>query len=119
MPYKVAKPCKYPGCVRTTAAAAGYCQAHAHFYQPPSYAAHDNRPSAAARGYNNSWQRIREEVLRNAGIPRAQWPLYDVHHAPDYNPSADPDHRHYTLTPMLHGDHSRHTGSARSKGEGV
>ena len=116
MPYKVPRPCKYPGCVHTTLTLTRYCETHAHHYQPPQRPA-DTRPSAAARGYDSEWQRIRAGVLRGAGIPRQLWHLYDVHHEPEYNPDIDPNHRNYTLTPMLHGEHSRQTG--RQRGEGV
>ena len=115
MPHKPPRPCKYPCCACTTLAATGYCEAHAHFYQPPQRLkrAPDARPSAALRGYDMSWQRIRDEVLQSAGIPEELRHLYDVHHTPEYNPAIDPDHRHYTLTPLLHGEHSRETGAAR------
>ncbi|MDR1902796.1 MAG: hypothetical protein LBQ88_11010 [Treponema sp.] len=113
MPHKAACPCKYPGCVHTTHT--GYCETHAHWYQPPERAV-DTRPSAAARGYDQEWQAIRAAVLRDAGIPPELRPLYDVHHTPEYNPQIDPDHRHYTLTPLLHGEHSRETGVARGRG---
>jgi len=115
MPRKAPRPCRYPGCVHTTLTAIGYCEFHAHFYQPPQRHK-DTRPSAASRGYNKDWQRIREDVLRGAGIPRELWHLYDIHHQPEYNPEIDPDHRNYALTPLLHGDHSRETGRARGAG---
>jgi hypothetical protein len=37
------------------------------------------------------------------------WPEYDVDHNPPYNPDIEPDHRKYTLVPMLRSDHSRKT----------
>lgn len=111
MPYKVKRPCLYPGCVNTVTS--GYCEAHAHFQTPLK----DLRPSSASRGYGTEWRAIRARVLRDAGIPKELRPLYDVHHAPPYDPKIDPDHRNYTLTPLLHGDHSRETG--RSKGRRI
>jgi len=115
MPHKAPRPCRYPPCVNTALAAIGYCESHAHYYQPPQRHK-DTRPSSSARGYNKEWQRIRAEVLRNAGIPREAWHLYDIHHQPEYNPAIDSDHRNYTLTPMLHGEHSRETGRSRGVG---
>jgi hypothetical protein len=61
------------------------------------------------RGYDRDWQRIREGVLAAAGIPEANWPLYDVDHTPPYDPAIERDHRKYILTPRLHGRHSRKT----------
>ena len=76
MPYKPARPCKYPGCIHAATVATGYCEAHAHFYASPQNPENfqrpaDARPSAAARGYGSRWQRVRAEVLKNAGIPPA------------------------------------------------
>lgn len=69
----------------------------------------DNRPSAAQRGYDGEWRKIREEVLRRAGIPRHRWEYYDVDHRPAYNKEIEPDHWKYQLVPMLHGEHSKKT----------
>jgi hypothetical protein len=71
--------------------------------------ARENRPSRSKRGYNSEWYRIRKEVLQQYGIPREMWPQYDVDHNPPYNPEIEPDHRKYTLVPMLRADHSRKT----------
>lgn len=75
----------------------------------------DTRPSAFERGYGAEWRRIRAEVLRAHGIPQSEWPRYDVHHTPEYNPDVEPDHRRYQLTPLLHEDHSRVTGKSKRK----
>jgi hypothetical protein len=69
----------------------------------------DTRISAARRGYGGDWRKIREGVLRGAGVPKHLWPLYDVDHNPPYDPSIEPDHRAYTLVPRLHKDHSAKT----------
>ena len=116
MPHKPSRPCRYPGCVHTTLATTGYCEAHAFFYKPPERAV-DRRPSAPARGYNHDWNRVRTQVLRDAGIPKELWPKYDVHHSPEYDAQIEPDHRKYTLTPMLHGEHSAETGHSRGRGD--
>ena len=113
MPYKPPKPCKYPGCVITTPSRQGYCESHAHHYRLPQYPhKKDSRPSAAARGYNSSWQAVREEVLCKHGIPPEFRHLYDVHHEPPYNPAIEPNHRAYLLTPLLRSEHSRVTNRA-------
>ena len=116
MPYKPPRPCRYPGCVHVTPSRQGYCESHAHFYQPPQYPrSPNNRPSAAARGYNSQWQAIRAEVLSGTSIPRELWPMYDVHHEPSYNPAIEPDHRAYNLIVMLRSEHSRETGRSRGR----
>lgn len=65
------------------------------------------RAHSAARGYDRTWHKLREQILIRHGIPRARWHLYDVDHDPPYNPEVEPDHRKYRLTPMLHSEHSR------------
>lgn len=106
MPHAPAKPCRHPGCPALNHD--GYCPAHLPLY--PAYERRpDSRPSSSRRGYGASWRKIREDVLRAHGIPRDRWPLYDVDHCPPYDPTREPDHRKYTLTPRLHGDHSRKT----------
>ena len=106
MPYKTARPCLYAGCTNTVQS--GYCQTHAHFYNPPERAI-DQRPSAASRGYDRVWQLIRAKVLRDHGIPADQWHEYDIHHEPPYNPQVEPRHTAYKLTPLLRSDHSKVT----------
>ena len=116
MPYKPARPCKYPGCINTTKTKQGYCDNHIHLYKPfiKKYPRQpDNRPSAAVRGYDRAWQVIRLEVLNKAGIPKDLQHLYDVHHEPPYNAAVEPNHRAYTLIPLLKSEHSRVTGKAK------
>ena len=85
------------------------------------------RPTAAARGYDAQWRKIRARVLANAGIPKSQWHLYDVDHTPPYDPTVEPDHLKYELVPILHAKHSKKTAKydggfgnfkKNSKGEG-
>jgi hypothetical protein len=71
----------------------------------------DSRKSSARRGYGNTWRKIRENVLYKNGIPRDQWPLYDVDHNPPYDPSIEPDHSRYLLIPRLHAEHSSKTAT--------
>lgn len=98
MPRRALSPCRQPGCPNLAD-----CAVHA---RP---ARTGPARSSAAAGYGYQWQQIRAEVLRRAGIPRADWPRYDVDHDPPYNPSLQPDHRRYTLTPMLRSAHARKT----------
>jgi hypothetical protein len=128
MPRKPARPCRFIGCLGTTTAKTGYCDRHAHLWRPyerfrrsepcPGEAKRgsDGRPSSARRGYDGEWRRLRAETLAAAGIPREDWPLYDVHHEPPYNPDVEPDHRKYRLTPLLHGEHSGETGRQKRLG---
>jgi hypothetical protein len=66
------------------------------------------RPGAHARGYDAQWRKVREDVLRAAGIPEEQWPAFDVDHEPRY-PSLGPDHSLYRLTPVRRPVHSSKT----------
>jgi 5-methylcytosine-specific restriction protein A len=50
-PWQPAVPCRHPGCPNLD------CQVH-------GQRAPDNRPSAAARGYDRRWQRLRRMYLR-------------------------------------------------------
>jgi hypothetical protein len=70
--------------------------------------ADNERPSSGKRGYTRAWQRIREQVLREAGIPESQWSEWDVDHEPRY-PTLGPDHSLYQLTPVLRPHHSSKT----------
>ena len=67
-----------------------------------------DRPGIYQR-YGKSWKRIREMVLRDAGIPEEEWGKYQVDHRPPYDPDIEPDHMAYTLVPMLIEDHGRKT----------
>jgi hypothetical protein len=117
MPYKPAAPCAYAGCLNTTTNKNRYCDKHQDQYRPHRMRGDDNRPNASQRGYGSEWRRIRARVLREYGIPQAEWRLYEVHHRPEYNPAIEPDHRCYELIPMLKAEHSRITGRAHSWGE--
>lgn len=75
----------------------------------------DRRPSSAKRGYGASWRALREKVLTDHGIARADWFRYDVDHNPPYDPKVEPDHRKYRLVPRLHADHSSKTATKDTK----
>ncbi|WP_353892917.1 HNH endonuclease signature motif containing protein [Proteinivorax hydrogeniformans] len=51
MPKKPKKPCKHPGCPNLTDKR--YCKIHT-----------ENRPSAAARGYDSRWRKVRARFLK-------------------------------------------------------
>lgn len=104
MPYKPAKPCRQQRCPNLTTSPSGYCKAHESLV--PSLRKPDNRSPERQRHYGREWRGIRAEVLMDNGIPRADWPKWDVDHNPKYNPAIEPDHRKYTLIPRLHADHS-------------
>lgn len=105
MPVKPARLCRNPHCPNLTRDSSGYCDLH----RPATTPSRNHRGSSTGRGYGYAWQKIREEVLANAGIPRSLWPRYDVDHNPPYDPAIEPDHRKYTLIPRLHGTHSSKT----------
>jgi 5-methylcytosine-specific restriction protein A len=58
MPSKPLRPCAVPGCPEI-AVAHGRCAAHQNVSR-----AHDDRPSAAARGYGHHWRMTRARFLR-------------------------------------------------------
>lgn len=94
--------CGNPWCSQLVAYPERFCLEH----RPPRA---DFRPSPTARGYGPLWRRIRIIVLSRAGIPRAEWPRWDVDHTPAYDPAVEPDHLRYKLTPRRHGEHSAKT----------
>lgn len=108
MPRKIKRPCKHPFCPNLTANENGYCNSHQSDYK--SFRSKDTRPSRSRRGYNWYWYKvIRPKVLKNYGIPKENWHLYDVDHEPPYNPDIESDHEKYTLIPRLRSEHSRKT----------
>lgn len=111
MPKRPPRPCKHPGCPQLSHT--GYCEEHAPAV-PASSPLSPPRRSAARRGYGRGWRRIRERALTSYGIPRHDWPLYDIDHRPPYDPDVEPNHSRYTLVPMLRSNHSRKT--ARENG---
>lgn len=104
MPTRPKAKCSMPGCPNR-AIAHGRCA----FHPRGDDLGQARRLSAARRGYGPEWKKIRETVLAQHGIPKEEWPLYDVDHYPAYDASVEPDHHKYTLTPVLHGEHSRKT----------
>lgn len=79
----------------------------------PRRNAPDRQPRRRTSGthYGRGWRRIREAVLRQAGIPREEWHRYAVDHRPPYNPDVEPNHWAYTLVPMLVEEHNRKTAT--------
>lgn len=62
MPISPKRPCKHQGCPGRAMPGSSYCQQHRPARQP------DTRPSAAARGYDQHWRRIRAAFLRRHPI---------------------------------------------------
>ena len=60
MPQRAGRPCSYPGCPRIVRGIP-YCEEHARL-AAKEYDA--ERPSAAARGYNANWRKLRAMYLR-------------------------------------------------------
>lgn len=56
MPYKPKVLCKHPGCPELVDVGKGYCEKHKPLH--PEYTR-----SAAKRGYNSKWQRVRKRYL--------------------------------------------------------
>jgi 5-methylcytosine-specific restriction enzyme A len=56
MPVRSARPCSYPGCGSLTRGSR--CEKHQHVREA------DNRASAAARGYDRQWRKLRLWFLR-------------------------------------------------------
>lgn len=69
MPATLPKPCSYLGCPHSTTVGS-YCNKHRKHHeqqrilQRRAYERIRNRPTAAQRGYNAEWQRIRAQVKR-------------------------------------------------------
>jgi len=59
VPRRAASPCRYPGCIEIVRGVP-YCEAHA---REVSRRYEAGRPSAAARGYNGTWRKLRAMVL--------------------------------------------------------
>ena len=56
MPLAAPTPCRHPGCGRSTTT--GYCAAHTTVYKGAT------RGTAAQRGYDAAWRRLRARVLK-------------------------------------------------------
>jgi len=60
MPFKPLGPCSFTNCPRR-AVAGGRCELH---QRPPQQRLPDRRASAASRGYDRSWQKLRAAHLK-------------------------------------------------------
>ena len=58
MPQKPRRPCRYPGCPEFCDPGQTYCKSHM------TYSADRMRGGAAARGYDNKWNRARKLYLQ-------------------------------------------------------
>lgn len=103
MSWRVASPCQQPGCPER-AIQGGYCQAHQR--QRPARQADQERPNAAARGYDYRWQKFRAEYLaRNPYCARCGKPATDVHH-PWRLEDGGPQYDEANCMPLCHRCHS-------------
>jgi len=105
MPRKAANPCRVPGCPGIAVGRSGYCEKH----QDQGKYGRKKTYHSYQRGADREWRKIRIEVLRSHGIPQEDWPKYVIDHRPPYDPAIEPDHRNYTLVPMIRGKHSQKT----------
>lgn len=113
---KMKRPCAFPGCPELVSEGR-YCEKHQKLYRQQQ---DRERGSAAARGYDARWRRIREMVLREEPLCRECMrhgrvtPATDVHHI-------DGDVcnlRRENLEPLCHQCHSRHTAKNQAFGRG-
>lgn len=112
MPSRPLGPCTYPGCPGRATAGHGRCETHA---RQDRQRFDQQRGTAAERGYDAEWRRIRLAVLHNqpwcmaclaeTGIHTL---ATDVDHEPRY-PTLGPDHSLYELTSYCHRHHSART----------
>lgn len=113
MPYKPKKPCAHPGCPELVTGR--FCEKH----QKQDRQRYDQqRGTAAQRGYDARWRRLRAMVLAEEPLCREclrqgrVTPATDVHHI-------DGDARNMrreNLEPLCHECHSRHTAKHQAFG---
>ena len=98
------RPCAAPGCPALISSGS-YCEAHAkqrRQRQP------DERPSAAARGYDRKWRRIRAQFLKkHPECVECGQPATDVDHIVPR--AAGGSDQWSNLQPLCHACHSRKT----------
>ncbi|MBO8158841.1 HNH endonuclease signature motif containing protein [Thermosyntropha sp.] len=114
MASKIKRPCAYPGCPELVSTGR-YCEKHQKQYWRQQ---DEKRGSAASRGYDVRWRRIREMVLKEEPLCRECMrqgrvtPATDVHHV-----NGDVrDVRRENLEPLCHSCHSRHTAKEQAFG---
>lgn len=119
MPARLPRPCSHPGCPAVVPPDRRYCPDH----ERAERSRYDReRGSAAARGYDARWRRVRRMVLaeeplcRRCAAAGRVMPATDVHHI-------DGDVRNLSrenLEPLCHECHSRETAaSGRRWGRGM
>ncbi|PAP79794.1 hypothetical protein B1759_15030 [Rubrivirga sp. SAORIC476] len=110
--------CQYPGCPASAERGAYSCAAHARPSHEPAVA----RPSAASRGYDAKWRRVRAMFLRKHPVcvgtvegSRCGRPATEVDHI---TPLADGGTNEWAnLQPFCKSCHSRKT-AAENRGAG-
>lgn len=129
MPQRALRACTVPGC-SGLAAARGLCQEHAAQRQRHGG---DERLSAARRGYDHRWRKLRRIVLSRRPLCSDPFHIHkssgevvmatDVHHVVPLSSAASTRelNREENLMPLCHSCHSRITaggGQGRHEGEG-
>lgn len=121
MPKLAPRPCSVPGCPRLTTDGR-FCEEHQAQQpkRPP-----DNRPSAAARGYDHTWRRLRRMILTTSPLCVECEKHGRIVLATDVDhiiPLSQGGTNHINnLQPLCHSCHSRKTAvesSGWGKGEG-
>ena len=82
-PWRLPKPCAFPGCAATVPAGERYCEKHR---KQEAQKYDRERGSAASRGYNARWRRVRAQILAEEPLCRRHFargeivPAVEVHH---------------------------------------
>ena len=109
LPHRLATPCRNRACSNLTLDPTGYCDIHKKQAQAQQDA---NRGSAAERGYDSRWRKIRAQVLREEPLCR------ECKRNGRITAAVDVDHidgnventERSNLQPLCHSCHSRKTG---------
>ncbi|MBY6275391.1 MAG: hypothetical protein CWE10_04100 [Symbiobacterium thermophilum] len=127
LPKRLPTPCRFPGCPSLVDPREGYCPAHKREYRREKDRPYEeNRPSAAKRGYDRRWQRIRLQVLLEEPLCRmcaAEGKLVPAEHV-DHIDGNVRNMRRENLQPLCASCHARKTirqdggfGRPRRRGE--
>jgi 5-methylcytosine-specific restriction protein A len=117
MPFAAPKPCKVAHCPAVTTDPSGYCEVH----RDRAKVWNRSRPTAASRGYNYRWQRVREAYMRKHPLCEKHYakgvvvPAVMVHHRDGNQRNNDPDNLE-SLCWVCHGEVTAE--QQKAKGEG-
>lgn len=105
------KTCNAKGCTQPTHDPSGKCETHRAEYRS-AHRKPDNRPSAAARGYDKTWKRFRLQYLRsNPTCVRCGAAATDLDHIDGQGPLGPHGYSDHNLQPLCHPCHSRKTAA--------